>query len=154
MTLEAENLDACRKFQSYYDETLCRHVGIHAPQPTAGEDVNHFRARSLNLFKRMFLPPVNEYHVGYHALARADATSFNNFERAMLGECRQEANNPAHVPPGQLRKIEERDPYGQVKQIRFIGQESFVKAMVRPGRRVISFNTPNGPVSASGQFLR
>jgi hypothetical protein len=154
MSLEAENLDACRRFQAYYDDSLCRHVGIHAPQPSAGEDIQHYRARSLNLFKRTFLPPVHEYHVGYHALSRADTTAFNNFEKDMLAACRVEADNPAHVPPGQLRKIEERDPYGAVRSIRFVGQEHFTKAMGRPGRRVVSFNTSNGPVSASGQFLR
>jgi hypothetical protein len=154
MTLEAENLAACRKFQSFYDETLCRRVGITAPQPQPGEDIQHYRARALNLFKRTFLPQVHDYYVGYHALSRADSNAFNNFERDMLRACVVEANNPAHVPPGELRKIEERDEYGGVKQIRFVGQESFVKAMTRPGRRVVSFNTSNGPVSASGMFLR
>jgi hypothetical protein len=142
MSLEAENLDACRKYQAYYDETLCRHVGIHAPQPTAGEDINHFRARSLNLFKRTFLPPVHDLYIGYHALSRASANAFNNFEKDCLAACRTEANNPAHVPPGELRKIEERDPYGQVRVIKFIGQESFVKQMGRPGRRVVKFRQP------------
>jgi hypothetical protein len=106
------------------------------------------------LFKRTFLPPVHNHYVAYHALSRADTTAFNNFEKDMLQSCRTEANNPAHVPPGELRKIEERDPYGAVRSIRFIGQEHFVKQMGRPGRRVLSFNTSNGPVSASGQFLR
>jgi hypothetical protein len=150
MSLEAENLDACRKFQAYYDENLCRHVGIHAPQPTAGEDVNHFRARSLNLFKRTFLPPVHDLHVGYHALAKSSLSAFNIFEKDCLAACKVEANNPAHVPLGELRKIEERDPYGQVKVIKFIGQESFVKQMGRPGRRVVKFRQP---VDWSGRAL-
>jgi hypothetical protein len=150
MSLEAENLDACRKFQAYYDETLCRHVGIHAPQPTAGEDVNHFRARSLNLFKRTFLPPVHDLYIGYHALAKQSTVAFNNFEKDCLAACKVEANNPAHVPLGELRKIEERDPYGQVRLVRFIGQESFVKQMGRAGRRVVKFRQP---VDWSGRAL-
>jgi hypothetical protein len=150
MSLEAKNLDACRRFQAHYDEALCRHVGIHAPQPVAGEDVNHFRARSLNLFKRTFLPPVHQHYVGYHELSRADATTFNIFEKEMLQSCKAEANNPAHVPPGELRKIEGRDPYGQVRVIKFIGQESFVKQMGRPGRRVVKFRQP---VDWSGRAL-
>jgi hypothetical protein len=32
--------------------------------------------------------------------------------------------------------------------------ESFVKAMGRPGRRVVSFTTPHGPMDASGRYLR
>jgi hypothetical protein len=150
MSLEAENLDACRRFQAHYDEQLCRHVGIHAPQPVAGEDVNHFRARSLNLFKRTFLPPVHNCYVGYHALSRASATAFNNFEKDCLAACKVEANNPAHVPLGELRKIEERDPYGQVRLVRFIGQEHFTKQMGRPGRRVVKFRQP---VDWSGRAL-
>jgi hypothetical protein len=139
MSLEAENLDACRRFQAFYDETLCRHVGIHAPQPIAGEDINHFRARSLNLFKRTFLPPVHDLYIGYHALAKQSTVAFDNFEKDCLAACKVEANNPAHVPPGELRKVEERDEYGKVTQIKFIGREHFVKQMTRPGRRVVSF---------------
>jgi hypothetical protein len=139
MDIEKQNLDACRRFQEFYDQNLCRHVGIRAPEPSAGEDINHFRARSLNLFKRTFLPPAHDYYVGYHALSKADTNAFNNFEQECLKACRTEANNPRHVPPGELRKIEERDEYGQLKTVRFVGQESFVKAMTRPGRRVVSF---------------
>jgi hypothetical protein len=135
MSLEAENLDACRRFQAHYDEILCRHVGMHAPQPVAGEDVNHFRARSLNLFKRTFLPPVHDLHIGYHALARQSMVAFNNFEKDCLAACKVEANNPMHVPKGELREIRERDAYGKLAQIKFIGQEHFVKQMGRPGRR-------------------
>jgi hypothetical protein len=58
------------------------------------------------------------------------------------------------VPPGELRKIEELDQYGQLKFIRGIGQDCFVKQMMRPGRRVVSFNGPLGPVDASGRGLR
>jgi len=43
------------------------------------------------------------------------------------------------VPAGELRKVEELDEYGKLKTIRWVGQESFVKAMGRPGRRVTSF---------------
>jgi hypothetical protein len=147
-TLEAQNLDACKQYRAYYDEVLCRHVGIQPPEPRAGEDVNHFRARSLNLFKRTFLPPVHDYHVGYHALSRADSTAFNWFEKQMLAACKVEANNPIHVPRGELRKIEERDALGQIRQIKWIGQECFVKQMGRPGRRAV-IRTPD---TAPGWF--
>ena len=40
------------------------------------------------------------------------------------------------------------DDYGKVKQIDWIGQDSFVKQMMRPGRRVVSFTTDRGKYDA------
>jgi hypothetical protein len=60
-------------------------------------------------------------------------------EPQLLSACVTEANNPQHVPLGELRKVEELDEYGKLKTIKWIGRESFVKAMGRPGRRVKSF---------------
>jgi hypothetical protein len=53
-----------------------------------------------------------------------------------------------------MRMVETRDPQNGQRIINFYGQESFVKDFTRHGRRVISFNTTNGPVDASGRFLR
>jgi hypothetical protein len=55
------------------------------------------------------------------------------------------------VEPGELRKIERRDEYGQVKFVQFIGSEHFTKQMGRPGRRVTSFMHR---YDASGRPLR
>jgi hypothetical protein len=64
-------------------------------------------------------------------------------EPDLLAAVQVEAWNPCHVPPGELRERKIMDEYGKVKEIRFIGQESFVKQMGRAGRRVISFmNNP------------
>jgi hypothetical protein len=102
--------------------------------------------------KRTFLPQNHPlYEVQYREL-KADALQV--FEPQLLNACVVEANNPAHVEPGELRKIEELDDYGKVKIVRWIGQESFVKQMGRPGRRVIGFKTDQGYVNTSGQFLR
>ena len=136
MSSEQEHFDAARKFQAFYDETL-RRVGMRAPQPTLGQTVNDYRRETLRTFKRTFLPEVHDlYKVNYRGL-KADALQI--FEPQLLQACVVEANNPAHVPPGELRKVEELDEYGKLKTIRWIGQESFVKAMGRPGRRVTSF---------------
>jgi hypothetical protein len=85
-------------------------------------------------------------------LLKADALQV--FEPQLLNACVVEANNPQHVPAGELRKIEELDEYGKLKTIRWIGQECFVKEMGRPGRRVVSFRTDQGYVDASGRGLR
>ena len=68
-TLERANMDAAREYQSYYDEALCRRVGVKAPEPGAGQDVNDYRCEALRTFKRMFLPQNHElYQVQYRQL--------------------------------------------------------------------------------------
>ena len=151
MSSEQEHFAAAREFQSYYDEAL-RRVGARAPQPTLGVRVNDYRRETLRNLKRTFLPPAHDlYQVNCRGLP-SDALGV--FEPQILRACVDEANNPAHVPPGQLRKVEELDEYGKLKMIRFVGQESFVKQMMRPGRRVVSFTTDRGRFDASGRPLR
>jgi hypothetical protein len=136
MSTPQEHFDASRKFQAYYDETL-RKVGMRAPEPTLGQSCNDYRRETLRTLKRTFLPQVHDlYQVQYRAL-KADALPI--FESQLLNAVVTEANNPVHVPLGELRKVEELDEYGKLKTIRWIGQESFVKHMSRPGRRVKSF---------------
>jgi hypothetical protein len=57
--------------------------------------------------------------------------ALNVFEPQLLAAAVKEAYNPAHVPPGELRKLEEMDQYGQVRAIRFIGQDWFCGRNVR-----------------------
>ena len=136
MSTPEQHFDAARKFQAYYDDTL-RKVGMRAPQPVLGETVNHYRRETLRNLKRTFLPQTHDlYQVQFRQLP---ADILQVFEPQLLTAVVTEAYNPAHVPPGELRKIEEYDEYGKVRTIKFIGQESFVKAMGRPGRRVKSF---------------
>ena len=136
MPSEQQHFDAARRFQEYYDETL-RKIGARAPQPVLGTTVNDYRRETLRNLKRTFLPQNHDlYQVQFRQLP---ADVLQVFEPQLLNACVVECNNPAHVPPGELRKVEEIDPYGQVKTINWIGRESFVKAMGRPGRRVKSF---------------
>jgi hypothetical protein len=81
------------------------------------------------------------------------ADALEVFDPQLCQAGRKEAYNPNTVPPGQFRIVPEVDSNG-MKMNRFVGPESFVKAMGRPGRRVVSFLTSNGPVDASGRFLR
>ena len=136
MSTDQQHFDAARQFQAYYDETL-RRVGAHAPQPTLGQSVNDYRRETLRNLKRTFLPEAHPlYEVQYRTL-RSDALAA--LEPQLLKAVETEANNPAHVPPGELRKVEELDEYGKLRTIKWVGQESFVKQMMRPGRRVKSF---------------
>jgi hypothetical protein len=136
MSTPEQHFDAARKFQAFYDEAL-RRVGMRAPQPVLGETVNHYRRETLRNLKRTFLPQNHDlYQVQYRQL-KADALQV--LEPQLLQACVVEANNPQHVPPGELRKVEELDEYGKLRMIKWVGQESFVKQMGRPGRRVKSF---------------
>jgi hypothetical protein len=154
--LNKANLDACRKYQAYYDEALCRHVGCQTPQPVAGQDVNKYRADCNNIFRKTFLPQTHSLgKIRYHHLVdHNQMVTFTELEKQNIAACRVEAFNPAYVTPGEFRMIIKRDPFGHETERVFIGPESFVKQMTRPGRRVVSFNTPNGPVDAGGRFLR
>jgi hypothetical protein len=72
-------------------------------------------------------------------------------EPQVLAAVEIEANNPQHVPVGQLKKIERLDEYGKVRCVEFVGQESFIKQMTRPGRRVVRFLSPS---DSYGRSLR
>jgi hypothetical protein len=52
------------------------------------------------------------------------------------------------------KEIKKVDPRTGHTEIHFYGQESFVKQMMRPGRRVLSFSTDRGRFDASGRALR
>ena len=87
--------------------------------------------------KRTFLPEVHPLHQVQYRSLRSDALAA--LEPQLLRAVETEANNPAHVPPGELKKIERLDEYGKVRCVEFVGQEHFTKAMSRPGRRVVKF---------------
>ena len=75
------------------------------------------------------------YGHGPHVAPRNKA-AFRNFERQIRDAFSAYVVRNDSAPLGGMR-----------------AKESFVKGMGRPGRRVVSFNTPNGPVDASGRFL-
>ena len=148
---EQEHFDAARKFQAHYDDVL-RQVGMRAPQPILGQTVNRYRRETMRTMKRTYLPQNHPlYAVNMRGLP---ADSITPIETQLLPAVVVEANNPATVPKGEFRRVDEIDAHGGLRTTRWIGQECFVKQMGRPGRLVVSFNTSNGPVDASGRFLR
>jgi hypothetical protein len=151
MASEQQHFDAARKFQEFYDNTL-RKVGMRAPQPVLGQKVNDYRRETLRTIKRTFLPQNHQFYK--MQMRRLPDDVLPGFEPQILQAAVDAANSPVGMAPDELRKIEEFDEYGQVKVIRFVGPDSFVKSMGRPGRRVASFWTEQGPVSASGRYLR
>jgi hypothetical protein len=153
MTTEAQHRTVIDQFRQYYDETLCRHVGARPPTPFPGQTVSDYRVEALRSFKRTYLPQNHDLaKVNFRRERhnhRNDEAGFAELlaglEPQVLAACLLEANNPLHVPKGQLKEIKRMDQTGHLRMIEFIGQESFVKQMTIPGRRVrINQNpTPN-----------
>lgn len=148
MSTDQQHFDAARQFQEFYDQTL-RRVGAKAPQPILGQSVNDYRRETLRNLKRTFLPEVHPLHQVQYRSLRSDALAA--LEPQVLAAVEIEANNPQHVPVGQLKKIERLDEYGKVRCVEFVGQESFIKQMTRPGRRVVRFLSPS---DSYGRSLR
>jgi hypothetical protein len=151
MSTQQEHYEASRKFQAYYDESL-RNVGVRVPAPLLGDTVNSYRRETLRNLKRTFLPEVHPLYAVQCRKLPADALSI--LEPEILKACVTEANNPAHLEPGELKKVERLDETGRVRCIDWIGQEHFTKQMTQPGRRVVSFRTNQGAVDSNGHFLR
>jgi hypothetical protein len=109
---------------------------------------------------KQFLPPNNPWRdVSLNGL-KSDALNVAQSEiieglRTTARDPRLMALTPAARPDpldSNIRMIE-RTLAGK-KVTEFHGNTSFVVAMARPGRRVVSFNTPNGPVGSNGAYLR
>jgi hypothetical protein len=109
--------------------------GFRAPAPALGCDPDEYR-RSLLIKAKKLLPGDNELrHVQIRQLPR-DVLS--QFEDMIYPAARATAYSADSVPAGEMRAIQETDSNG-LTMTRWIGQESFVKAMGRPGRRVLGF---------------
>jgi hypothetical protein len=114
--------------------------GMRAPAPTLGCDPDTYR-RDLLIKAKKLIPGSNELrHVQVRQLPRE---ALSAFEDQIYPAARATAYSADSVPAGEMRKVEEKDSNGMT-MIRWIGQESFVKAMGRPGRRVLGFRFPDG----------
>jgi hypothetical protein len=140
---------AARVYQQRYDDAL-QPWAVRAPAPVLGEDINEYRAKLAILAKHQLPPDHQLRKVQYR---RLDSDVFDNFEPQLLRACRQEAYNPASVPPGEYRKVVEIAPDG-MKIVKWIGQRSFIEDFKPPVRRVVSFLTPHGRVNGAGIPVR
>jgi hypothetical protein len=140
---EQDHFNAARQYQEFYDN-VTRQVGLRAPQPVLGQTVNDYRRETCRMLKKAFLPRDHDlYKVNWRGL-RNDA--LQALEPQLLTAVPVEANNPMTVPPGEFRKVEELDESGSLRIRKFIGPESFVKQMGRPGRRVVAFMRSVEPI--------
>src|SRR6516225_1038808 len=147
MASPKEHFDAARKWQEHYQAQV-EDIGLNMPSPTLGQSTNNYRREMMRLLKQTFIPTTHDlYKVQMRGLPD-DVLA--GFEQMLLPACRTEAFNPATVPLGEIREVVKTDASG-LKVRNFIGQESFVKQMMRPGRRVVSFRTDHGYVDAGGR---
>jgi hypothetical protein len=145
---------ATEKWHAFYDEHF-RQLGRRAPAPILNQHPNDYRREMLRSLKKTYLPKDHEYYkVDMRSLPDEVITPF---ELKVIPAAIKEAFNPENVPQGELRPLKVLDELGQVRAIKYIGQESFVKDQkygYRPGRRVASFLLNGVHVDASGRALR
>jgi hypothetical protein len=123
-----------RYYQRLYDDTLQK-VGQRAPAPILGQSVNDYRREQLRNMKKAWLQNHSLYRVNMRGLPDEIVPQF---EAQVLEAVPIEAFNPLNVPKGEIREVVQIQPNGQ-KIHNFVGQDSFVKFMNRPGRRVVGF---------------
>jgi hypothetical protein len=139
-----------RVYQERFDNAL-QPWDRRAPAPTLGQSIDTYRRDVLVGIKKL-LPDGHELR--QIQIRRMPQDVLDAFEPQLLQACRAEAYNPTTVPPGEFRRVVEVNANNGLKTVRFVGHESFVKEMGRPGRRVVSFTTPHGRVNAAGTPVR
>jgi hypothetical protein len=134
MATNQQHFEACQKWQKFFDDHL-RDVGATAPPFIPGQTSDDYIRESCRTFKRTFLPQNHDlYRVQWRDRDGLRSDALHVLVPQLMDACKREAENPNTVTPGEFRKITRRNPYGQVTEHVFIGPESFVKRMGRPGR--------------------
>ena len=109
--------------------------GEHAPRPMEGESLSDYRTRMAVKLKK---------HSGAWKTVKLwdlPTAAFDIAEKQIYADAISAAANPVDLQPGELREVVSEDRRTGVKTSVFYGQESFVKGMGRPGRKVVSFRT-------------
>ena len=129
---------SARVYQERYDNALAP-WGVRANAPTLGQDINDYRREHVKRIKAL-LPEGHELRSVKVWKLPADA--FVVIEPQILAASSKSAFHPTSAPAGTIQRRESTDSNGH-KSINFIGQESFVKQMMPPTRRVINFFVGN-----------
>jgi hypothetical protein len=129
---------SARTIQEKYDNALAP-WGSRADAKPLSQDVDEYH-RNLAVRAKKLLPEGHKLRDIQFRGLRADA--FAVLEPQLLSAVSTSAFHPTSVPQGTIQRREATDSNGH-KVINWIGEESFVKAMGIPGRRVVSFFTGN-----------
>jgi hypothetical protein len=141
---------SARVYQARADSVF-QEWGFAARAPTLGEDPQDYR-RDLAVTAKRQLPYGHELRK--IKLWKLPKDAFEVVEPQVYNACRDAASRPDSVAPGEMREVTRINPQNGHKEIHFLGTTSFVKDFTRPGRRVTSFRTDQGFISASGRPLR
>ena len=109
--------------------------GLRAPRPLEGEALFDYRRRLATKLK-MHSPVWKDVK-----FSKLPDQAFEIAEVQVYADAERAASQPVDLNPGELRMVTKIDPMTGVRSNVFYGQESFVKGMGRPGRRVQSFRT-------------
>jgi hypothetical protein len=109
--------------------------GERAPRPLEGEQLFDYRKRLATRLKKY------SKTWGGVKLSELPESAFKIAEDTVYNDAISAAANPVDLKAGELRMVTKVDPTTGVRSNVFYGQESFVKSMGRPGRRVQSFRT-------------
>ena len=137
--------NAIRSDQERFDQALIK-IGERAPAPVLGQTRTEYRQETLRAIKRRHLTNHDLYKVNMRGLT---GQALDNIEPMVLQAAVDEYWNPRNVPLGEIHERKRYDDLGRLQSIDFLGQESFVKFMGRPGRRVTGCRTDQGFVHAN-----
>ena len=157
-----ERIEKINDFRERFNRKF-EEIGFEAPAPEVGQTVGGYRRNFVQTSVDSLVPQHHPFAKINYRDVPFDA--FKNLEDQALTTCVKEYLNPENVPQGTLRMVGKTDKNTGLKSNVFVGRDSFVKLPnfgcqtqtyggYRPGRRVVSFRTPQGAVDASGRFLR
>ncbi|SED74331.1 hypothetical protein SAMN05444161_3895 [Rhizobiales bacterium GAS191] len=120
---------AARNYQVRADDAL-QPWGLRARAPVLGEPLGEYRRDILDQVRRQ-LP--DDHQLRAVRPRRLDADALDALEPQILSAVRVAATQPDTVPQGQLRAVHDIDQNG-LKITKWIGQQSFIHELARPGR--------------------
>jgi len=124
-----------REYQQRCDDAL-QPWGERAPMPRADESIKDYRHRLASTMQRR-LP--ERHSLRDMDLDTLPSEAFAIFETQMYPAVAAAADQTDSVATDELREVTRINPRNGYKEVHFLGRDSFVKQMMRPGRRVISF---------------
>jgi hypothetical protein len=124
--------------------------GARANAPALGQDLDDYRRDHLVRIKKL-LP--DDHALRSVPIRQLQPDALAVMEKQILAAASDSAWRPDAVPHGTIERRVQVDSNGQ-RVVHWLGTESFVKELGRPGRRVTSFRTDQGYVGADGRPLR
>jgi hypothetical protein len=120
------------EFQARVDDALAPY-NVRAPSPVAGENETGYSRRLIQIAQERLPSTHPLYKV---ALGDMDASTLTVFADQILDAAKASAWDPSSVPRGTIAQRNLDDPYTGQRSVAFVGQESFIKSMSMPPRKL------------------